>query len=223
MLVIDSHNIMDDNNLLFYYIPVYPLMNGDVGKQYCGVCPHTPDTPGPMAVESPVEPCSSSPDTTSGTSGPTSQAPGKAVQVDDTVQDMAAAGQNADQEGNAKACTPLGSSQQNGEVSPESSRPSASPLPASVPTPDSSSSNAPSTENLEKPEEPIPESSSKEDTTTSETQGTQTTPAQTPTPSTPTATPPAQPQQQPTQQPQQLTRDQIQQLVAQQVEYFFSR
>ncbi|XP_047483164.1 uncharacterized protein LOC125035076 isoform X3 [Penaeus chinensis] len=206
-----------------YHTHVYPLMNGDVGKQYCGVCPHTPDTPGPMAVESPVEPCSSSPDTTSGTSGPTSQAPGKAVQVDNTVQDMAAAGQNADQEGNAKACTPLGSSQQNGEVSPESSRPSASPLPASVPTPDSSSSNAPSTENLEKPEEPIPESSSKEDTTTSETQGTQTTPAQTPTPSTPTATPPAQPQQQPTQQPQQLTRDQIQQLVAQQVEYFFSR
>ncbi|CAL4116882.1 unnamed protein product [Meganyctiphanes norvegica] len=30
---------------------VYPFMNGDVGKQYCGVCPPTPDTPGSLAVD----------------------------------------------------------------------------------------------------------------------------------------------------------------------------
>ncbi|XP_042232347.1 la-related protein 4-like isoform X2 [Homarus americanus] len=203
-----------------FHSSVYPFMNGDVAKQYCGACP---PTPGPMAVESPVEASTSSPNTSlpveAGTT--TGQPPGKTALVPKTTEDMAAAAQNKEQEGNAKACTSLSSSQQNGEVSPESGQPSASPLPTPLPTPPPSSRSSVSVEDGKDPdkkEEESPENKTKEHLTTSETQGTQTTPAQTPTPSTPAQTPPAQPQQS-----IQQTRDQIKQEVAQQVEYFFSR
>ncbi|XP_045598119.1 mucin-5AC isoform X5 [Procambarus clarkii] len=203
-----------------FHSHVYPFMNGDVAKQYCGVCPPTPDTPGPMAVESPVEAtAASSPNTLPVEGGTTAgQPPGKTAISPITTEEMAAA-QSNEQEGSATACIPLGSMQQNGEVSPESSRSSASPLPASLPTPPLSNSSVP--EESEKKEQSF-ENKSKEHLSSSETQGTQTTPAQTPTPSTPAVTPPAQPQQS-IQQTQPLSRDQIKQHVAQQVEYFFSR
>lgn len=156
------------------------------------------------------------------------------------------------QEGSAAPCSPLSTPQQNGEVSPESSQPSASPQPSSplaTPPPAPGSAHGGDTMTQESPATvaaPVqPQEKSEEVTETpatttaaatgkdealgnteggvgcgSETQGTQTTPAQTPTPGTPappTPTPPAHTQ------PQPLTRDQIKQLVAQQVEYFFSR
>ncbi|XP_071522733.1 uncharacterized protein Larp4B isoform X4 [Panulirus ornatus] len=209
-----------------FHSHVYPFMNGDVAKQYCGVCPPTPETPGLMAVESLLGAPTSSPSTLPVEAGTTSgQPPGKTALVSKKSEDMAAAAQNNEKEGNAKSSTPLSTSQQNGEVSPESSKSSASPLPTPVPTlPSSSRSDVDNEDNKEqeKNEEQATESKKKGHLTSSETQGTQTTPAQTPTPSTPAVTPPAQPQQS-IQQTQPPTRDQIKQLVAQQVEYFFSR
>ncbi|KAK4310900.1 hypothetical protein Pmani_017566 [Petrolisthes manimaculis] len=242
-----------------YHTHVYPFMNGDVGQQYCGVCPPTSDTTGAtMAVDSPVEgaapvcPAEGSP---VGDPAPVKAAllapksPEVMATTATTVAEVEVAAATCTQEeGSAAPCSPLSTPQQNGEVSPESSQPSASPQPSSplaTPPPGSAHGDTLPQDPPAAASAPTPPPEKREEvteaavaTTTgvaagkdgesgstegaaacgSETQGTQTTPAQTPTPGTPAPpTPPAHTQ------PQPLTRDQIKQLVAQQVEYFFSR
>ncbi|XP_068244657.1 la-related protein Larp4B isoform X2 [Palaemon carinicauda] len=230
-------------------LSVYPFMNGDVGKQYCGACPpSTPDTPTPMAVESPMEAaasCSTSTTTTTPSSSSTlletssnggdltTETPslGKAS-VQETREEMATASQTSEQESIPEdGGISVSSAQQNGELPVDvgGQRTSTSLLPptSSLPSPVPSCTGDATLEVVAgQPisiEEIIEESGKSGElttpATTSENQGTQTTPAQTPTPVTPAATPVAQQQQA----SQPLTRDQIQQMVAQQVEYVFSR
>ncbi|XP_066985796.1 la-related protein Larp4B isoform X1 [Macrobrachium rosenbergii] len=234
-----------------YHTHVYPFMNGDVGKQYCGACPpSTPDTPTPMAVESPVEASASCSTTTTTTTSSSSSAfletssNGVAVStetpslskasVTETIEEMAASSPNSEQERIPEdGSISVSSGQQNGEMPAEgdSQQTSTSLLPPtpSLPSPVPSCSSDATQEgvsgqpvNLEEVSEERGKSGElTTPATTSENQGTQTTPAQTPTPTpvTPAATPVAQQQQA----SQPLTRDQIQQMVAQQVEYVFSR
>ncbi|KAK7076916.1 La-related protein 4 [Halocaridina rubra] len=210
---------------------IYPFMNGDVGKQYCGVCPPTPDTPS-MVVESPVEAPASS-DLSTGAAVQTENLILTKVPVADVTKGMAAAAaQNSEQEGNSApegcAVASLVGIQQNGEIPLEASRNASECSVPSLPTP-SVPSPVPSTSSEVSPETPGEVECSDHTSgnatevplvlteATGETQGTQTTAAQTLAPIIPVGQP------QPSSQPQALTRDQIQQKVAEQVEYFFSR
>ncbi|XP_063852416.1 uncharacterized protein LOC135095496 isoform X2 [Scylla paramamosain] len=190
-----------------FHSNVHPFMNGDVGLECCGVvCPATPED-APASVGAP---------------GGATLLQGEAL-----PKPAAAKALSGGTEAAPPQTPPTAPPQQNGEVTAGGSagQGAASPAPSAPAAPPSPSPASPT------PMETGQAGRREGLAPGSETQATQTTPTQTPSPASPPSSPPGTPagtpapgQLAPPPPPQQpLSREQIKHLVAQQVEYFFSR